>query len=230
MSTRVLIQPHLLVGGDSSRFGSDKALYRWRGRALIDHVLGAFELALAPEELWIGVRSAAARSDLLAHLQDRTALYLEDRDDLEGPLASVATALTWGVRLQRDWVFLCAVDLPAVTPGLLAGLAERALASPDAAAILPRPSSEGWPRLQPLCALYRPAPALEALEAYAATGQRSVTGFATSLPDAQILETPELALIEPAWQRAFANINTRADLQALDDEDELPDTLRSIGD
>ncbi len=226
MSTRTLIQPHILAGGDSTRFGGDKRVHRWRGRPLIGHVLDAFDLAFSPEELWVGVRSSAAAGPLLPHLRDYPTLLLEDREDLEGPLASLATALTWGVRAQRDWVFTCAVDLPAVTPALLAGLADLAARSPDAAAILPRPAHDGWPRLQPLCALYRPAPALEALDAFAASGQRSVTAFAHTLPSPLILDSDDLAEIEPRWRRAFANINTPQDLQTLDDEDEVPETVR----
>lgn len=99
----------VLAGGRSSRFGSDKASARWRGRALIDHVVDA--LATVADDIVICGRAHGDR----AALADRPSAGL-------GPLAAINAALHHAAGHGFDRVLTLPCDVPAVAPGLLARL------------------------------------------------------------------------------------------------------------
>lgn len=92
----------LTAGGQSSRFGTDKALAQWRGKPLIAHAAQSF-----PPE-W-------TRCLLIALPSKYPLLGWETRPDLRpglGPLAGLETALTAG----EGWVAFAGVDNPCLTP------------------------------------------------------------------------------------------------------------------
>jgi len=139
----------VLAGGESRRFGSDKALAPFRGEPLIAHVLrglreaGFAQIAVAakrPEKY----AAAAAGAELLT-----------DARSVQTPLAGLAT----GLRASRHGlVFACAADMPfAAEPALIDALTAAA-AGHDAAV----PHAGG--SLQPLCAVWRRQPCLEIAE------------------------------------------------------------------
>ena len=216
MNAALTIQPHLLVGGQSERFGTTKALHRWRGRTLADHVLDSFRLVMGNFELWLGVHSVLAEPKLIEYFDGHGALFVEDRTNVAGPLGSVASALTFAHHRNIDWVFVSACDFPAVSATLVSGLIELARNEPESSAIVPEPVHQGRAQLQPLFALYRPAPCLEILDAYLETGRRSAKGFVESLDEAHILEAGALEELDPGWRRSLRNVNTPEDLGSLD--------------
>lgn len=230
MSERV--QPFILAGGISERFGTDKALHTWRGRALVDHVLDSFRLAMGPFDIWLGVRAVHLRPALMHHFSGWEITWVEDRSSIEGPLASLAAGLTWAQAQQREWLFVCACDFPALTATLVSGLIDLALDSPDAAAVVPWPNDGRRHPYQPLCALYRPGPALEHLEQHVAAGHHArLMDFVDSLPQLRAVDSDELNHLDPTWRRALHNVNTRDDLDAIDREDgvdEIEDRLQSL--
>jgi len=139
----------VLAGGESIRFGSDKALAPFRGEPLIAHVLrglrqaGFAQIAVAakrPEKY----AAAAAGAELLT-----------DARPVQTPLAGLAT----GLRASRHaLVFACAADMPfAAEPALIDALTAAA-AGHDAAV----PHAGG--SLQPLCAVWRREPCLRIAE------------------------------------------------------------------
>jgi len=139
----------VLAGGESIRFGSDKALAPFRGEPLIAHVLrglrqaGFAQIAVAakrPEKY----AAAAAGAELLT-----------DARPFQTPLAGLAT----GLRASRHaLVFACAADMPfAAEPALIDALTAAA-AGHDAAV----PHAGG--SLQPLCAVWRREPCLRIAE------------------------------------------------------------------
>jgi len=204
----------------SERFGSDKSLHAWRGRVLVDHVLDSFRLVLGDFDLWLGVRAAHLRPALVEHFAGWEVTWVEDRSDLEGPLASVASALSFAAHQQpREWVFVCACDFPALSASMVSGLMELALASGTASAVVPRPNDQGWRAYQPLCALYRPGPALEHLESYVAGGGVRMMDFVATMPGLRAVEVDELSAFDPGWRRSLRNINAPEELDALDRED-----------
>src|SRR5437764_10434214 len=101
----------VLAGGQSRRFGSDKALARFRGGPLIAHLLrglcaaGFEQIAVAAKE----TRSYGAIAEEIAHLAKRPIELLEDGHPARTPLAGLAA----GLRASRHArVFACGADMP----------------------------------------------------------------------------------------------------------------------
>ena len=95
----------ILAGGQSRRFGSDKAEAMFQGKALLDHVADALrpqcaELVIAGRE-WPGLTNVADIPE--AGL---------------GPLAGLAGALDYAQRNGFDAVLSCGCDLLGIPPDL----------------------------------------------------------------------------------------------------------------
>src|SRR5260370_6497328 len=147
----------VLAGGQSRRFGSDKALAQFRGQPLLAHVLrgvqaaGFAQIALAAKE---PQRYAAVGGEIssLTHAQIE---LVPDIHPFQAPLSGVHAGLS---AARHELVFACAADMPfAADPALIDALFA-AIAGHDAAV----PEAGG--SLQPLCALWRRAPCLAAAE------------------------------------------------------------------
>jgi molybdopterin-guanine dinucleotide biosynthesis protein A len=206
------IQPLVVAGGGSRRFGENKALALLAGRTFIDHVLDA--LALVPGGTpWIGVRSAGSDPQFTAHLLARgDVTFVEDHPGLAGPLASVASALTQAARDEVDWVLAVACDTPAIRPQLLDALCERArCADAEVSAVVPRTRTEDGLKFQALHALYRPGTVSIAVRA------NSLQDFIRQLPSVDVLDEPELAALDPHFATSLFNVNTPADRDTLTD-------------
>ena len=160
----------VLAGGASRRFGSDKALALVDGRALIDHVIAA--LAPQCDRLVIIGRS---HGDWPA-LKDRPA-------GSQGPLAALNAALHHASAHGYTAVFSTPCDMPDLPSDLAAML------TPGPAVLADHPVVGLWPAtLAPI------------LEAWLASGERSVRGFASHIGARQIATRP------------LRNINSPADL------------------
>lgn len=127
----------ILVGGRSSRFGSDKALYKIDERAMVLHVADALR-AHVPTVTLVG-RPGEYESLGLSAIPDLFASA--------GPLGGIVSALEHA-RAPRCLVAGC--DMPRLASAPLALLLREA-ARTAADAIVPR-TPDG--RLQPLCAVY----------------------------------------------------------------------------
>lgn len=136
----------LLVGGESRRFGSPKALARFRGEMLAVRAHRVLE-------------EACERVIVVGKAKDGLPLpfpVLDDGSETRAAIVGVAAAL----RLAGDGlVVVLPTDMPLVTPGLLRSLAEAA-AGADAAV----------PQTGPLPGAYRPT-ALPVLERRIAAGE-----------------------------------------------------------
>src|SRR5260370_21310760 len=138
---------YVLVGGESSRMGRDKAFLEIGDVPLASHVAAL-------------VQAAAGRVVLVGHPERYGTLpyaAIADRESGLGPLAGVVTALE---HTTEDWNLIVACDMPAVSIELFEMLFEEAEAgNPDA---LVPVSPAGRP--EPLCAIYhrRCLPVLEA--------------------------------------------------------------------
>jgi molybdenum cofactor guanylyltransferase len=137
----------VLAGGQSRRFGSDKALALLRGEPLIAQVLqglrGFAQIVLTAKE-------PAKYHALAAGVE-----LVRDRHPSQTPLAGLAAGLAAS---RYELVFCCAADMPfAADPALLDALFE-AVEGHDAA----QPESDGAP--QPLCAVWRRSASLAAAE------------------------------------------------------------------
>jgi molybdopterin-guanine dinucleotide biosynthesis protein A len=148
----------VLAGGESIRFGSDKALAQFRGEPLLAHVLrglcgaGFAQIALAAKdpERYAGV------AEEIGSIAGRKIELLRDVRPVQTPLAGLEA----GLRASRhELVFACAADMPFAADAALIDALIAAVAGHDAAV----PEAGG--SLQPLCGLWRRDPCLRAADA-----------------------------------------------------------------
>lgn len=129
----------VLAGGESRRFGSDKAAQCIAGKPLA--VRAAETLARVFPDVVI-VSSRAPVTDAWPHVPDRRAG--------QGPLAGIEAALRCAAERGLDGVFVLACDLPLVDEGtvraVLGALGDRLAAAP---------APTGAVDVEPLCAVYR---------------------------------------------------------------------------
>jgi molybdopterin-guanine dinucleotide biosynthesis protein A len=131
------LEGFVLVGGQSSRMGRDKALLELDGKPLL---LRATDL-LAPLVTSITLLGDPAKYPAFGFR------ILPDRWPGAGPLGAIATALG---KARAPQAVVLACDLPYLTSDWLVWLFERAIKSP--ADIVVPESAHG---LEPLCAVYR---------------------------------------------------------------------------
>lgn len=153
----------VLAGGESRRFGSDKAQALLNGRPLIEHA--AAWLAARTDHVVTCGRSVEG----LVTVADRPVPGL-------GPLGGLCGALHWAAHHGFDHVLTVGCDTPLLPDNLLARLREGG----DAAYVAALPIVSLWP-----------AAAHAALDAWLARdGRRSVRDFAAHI-GAQSIELPE---------------------------------------
>ena len=113
----------ILAGGESTRMGTDKALFELHGRPMAEWVADA--MTGFDKVVIVGRRRRLAGLEAVSDLHTRTA----------GPLSGLQTALT----LFRSPLVLVAVDQPLVRAETLARLAERAAENETAIYVDGRP-------------------------------------------------------------------------------------------
>lgn len=96
----------VIAGGQSSRFGSDKAAALWRGRPLIEHVVAQLDPVV--DELVICGREFAGREGI----PDRPGTGL-------GPLGGLNAALHHAAAIGYEAVIAAGCDTPLLPCGLL---------------------------------------------------------------------------------------------------------------
>jgi molybdenum cofactor guanylyltransferase len=155
----------LLVGGDSTRFGSPKALAQLEGRTLAE--IGWASLAFCNERLAVG--KADDRLDLPFPVVD-------DGTDVRAPIAGVVAGLR---AAANDVCVFVPVDMPRLRREDLASLADACL---DAAV----------PQTGPLPGAYRRS-ALLVLDRRLAAGELALRGALDEL-DVQVVRLPSESL------------------------------------
>ena len=124
-TTRDDIDPFVLTGGRSSRFGRDKLLVSTRdGLLLIDHPIAALRSVFGPRVAIVGQcdSSLSARADRV----------IDDPYPGVGPIGGIVAALE---STSRD-VFVLAGDLPGIESGHVRQIFDIAKVSPNAHAVL----------------------------------------------------------------------------------------------
>jgi molybdopterin-guanine dinucleotide biosynthesis protein A len=175
----------ILAGGEGQRIGGDKPLRLLAGRTLLER---AIDRARGwSDEVAVAVRSAA-------QVGEPGVPILIDPPGLEGPIGGLASAL----RLGRERVLTIPCDMPFLPDDLLVRLAA---ALPNHQAAL---AASGG-HVHPVCGLWR-TDALARVRGYAASGRRSLIGFAERIgyagvewPDGpffNVNDPDELALAE----------------------------------
>jgi len=155
----------LLVGGASRRFGSPKALARFRGRTLAEHCWDSLA--------WCDERIAVGKPDA----PELSIPVLDDESEVRAPIAGVVAGLR---RARFDLCVFLPVDCPLAGPGELHGLA----AACRHAAV---------PQTGPLPGAYRRS-ALPVLERRLAAGELALREALAEL-DVAIVELDERRLV-----------------------------------
>jgi len=199
----------VLAGGRSTRFGAEnKALATFDGRPLVDRVVGA--VAEATDGTPILSVSTDTQADRLAiALQNREVETVYDSETHAGPLAGLSAAVETA---DAPWLFVCACDMPLVTPDSVGALTARlgqdgAGSAGELDAVVP--VVEGYD--QPLHALYR-RPAVAAT-----VDELTESDAMVALLDRLTVERVEAGDANAALAAATTNVNTTADLESVRD-------------
>ena len=192
------IDAFILIGGRSSRLGTDKAFVELGGETLAVRAAHTVETALSPGRLtFVTSDETQFKTDLLFGLGHPV---VSDLKPGFGAWSGIDAALAYA---QSEWMLALACDLPFVSVELLRLLAGFARDGYDA--IVPRQPDE---HLQPLCAFYRVKPARAAVNAIF-TGQRSLRPLNTIFVDLKThIVGPDDYGSLPNAEKLLLNVNT----------------------
>ncbi len=113
----------VLVGGESKRFGYDKAAALFRGQTLLDHQLATLHDATVTQLAYVGGTSRSAVAHGAVHVPDavggRVAVGPE-RSALLGVLSALMHAESAGC----DGAVIIACDVPLLTPATISSLCD----------------------------------------------------------------------------------------------------------
>ena len=219
----------VLAGGESSRYGSPKALARVGGRRIVDRVVSTLR-AVVPDII-VSANDPGLFRDL------GLPIHPDERPGL-GPLAGIYTTLLRAREAGRPGILAVACDMPFPSSELLALLAFTAFGEPHAEGAAPGhgpdqrpgpdpdqhlgpdpgpdpdppdivlPESPGPRGVEPLFAAYRTT-CIPAIEAALAEGDRRMIGFHERVRVRTIPLRVVESLCTPSV--AFLNVNTPAD-------------------
>jgi molybdopterin-guanine dinucleotide biosynthesis protein A len=181
----------LLAGGQSLRFGSNKALAKLGGVQLIGHP------ARVLAELFAPLLLVTNRPELYGFLGWPTTPDLAPGG---GPLAGIEAALS---RVATPYIFVAACDMPDLDRALISYLCNLA---PGYDAVIPV-SAKGW---EPLHGVYART-ALPTIAAALAAGTRKLQAVLATLRVRAVGEAEMLAVSASALA-SFRNINSINDL------------------
>lgn len=183
-----LIQPVVLVGGRSSRFGRDKLLEPINGSPLVTIAIGALRAIFGPRVALVG------RCDpRVAALGDRV---IDDPYPGLGPVGGICAALEH----EGTDIVVCAGDLIAIDEDTIRAVVAASIESPDALAYLAHAS-----RLHPTIGLYR-AGSLASFQSAIRSGMLRL---------ASVLEGSRVVRV-PVSSAAVRNINRPDEVPLLD--------------
>lgn len=187
------MEAFVLAGGESKRFGSNKALYKLGDKTLVEHACE--RLSSLFERVRILARDARSLGELGFEI-------LSDVRSEACPLSGVYSGLKY---LGEGKAFFLACDLPLVKTSLVKHIVKL---SPGFDAVVPRTANG----LEPLCAVYD-ASCTDALESSFSTGDLRADSFLDKVRT-KIVEEEELTRYDPDLV-TFSNVNTLADARSV---------------
>lgn len=188
VASRPPIVAGVLIGGQSRRMGSPKALLPHGAGTLIEHVVSVAGKA-AEEVVLLGGT---------ANLPESLVGYQRIADDVpgQGPLGGLCTLLRYA---GDRWALLLACDMPGISAEAIQPLVDAAHAEMDAVAYR---DESAW---HPCCALYHPR--LLALAQEELYGARSLHALLRQVRTAAAVPSVEM-------ERALTNVNSREEWEA----------------
>lgn len=184
----------VLVGGRSSRFGSDKAAAHVGGRSMALRAVETLRAVTDPVVLLGGDGTLGQRLGLPWRADERPG---------GGPLAGIATGLGWASQLGRSGLIVLACDLPLVTRDIVAAVASAIRPDLEAVVVV----ADAPHGVQPLCGWYSTSTLAEVEEAIV-RGRLSVRELLASLRVAQV----RVGDASRDDADPLLNVNTRRDL------------------
>jgi molybdopterin-guanine dinucleotide biosynthesis protein A len=195
----------ILAGGESSRFGSSKALGLLAGKPLVCHV--AERLSHIADETLVVIGHREPRADYEAVLPSSVRIM---NDDHEGktPLIGIVTGLQ---AAKSEYAVICACDVPFVKEEVVELLFQRA-SGVDAA--IPKWNNG---HIEPLEAVYRVASTLKAAqETLAPTGSPLRVMIGKLAQVVYVSVEDEVGMLDLDLQ-TFLNVNTREDMDRAEE-------------
>lgn len=183
----------ILAGGKSSRFGSNKALAKFKGIRLIERVTDVLSTIFT--KLIIITNSPIEYSYL------NIPLYQDLIEGL-GPIGGIYTGLD---AMDNDWAFFCACDMPFINEDLVRHITE---VKNGYDAVVPKVD---W-KMEPLHALYskKCLPFIKKL--ILAEEYQTVKSFKNI--NVKFVEEDEIKRFDPLL-RAFLNVNKQDELEKI---------------
>ena len=195
----------ILAGGDSNRFGSEKALALFHGKPLVSHMV---PIAKVFASRVVIVASSEKQQALISEVVSDIDIVLDVEGSERSALNGSVTAFEYS---DNDYTLLLPVDTPLASKGLLKSILQL---RDGHGAVVP-----AWPNgfVEPLHAVYLTEHAydkgLEVLE----TGQRRMQDLLNLLTNVLYIQTEILRMFDEHLQ-TFANANTPNELKRLEDE------------
>lgn len=187
------VEGFILVGGKSSRMGTDKARLVFHGITSIERITTELS-AVASSLAQVGARRLDGQFSI-KNVPDILPGW--------GALGGIYTALS---ACERDWALIVACDLPFVTRELFQRLAR--FRNPETDTVVPI-QADGRP--QPLCALYRRESCLPQAERLIKDDEHTPRALLAAV-QTRWIETTELEDLRGA-KNFFLNVNTPADYE-----------------
>lgn len=199
----------VIAGGRSGRLGTDKRFVELDGTPLLARTVAVLRALV--DDLQVVVADPADRIAIMESLTEALGtevagavrITVDARPDV-GPAAGLETALA---EARSDAVLVVATDHPALAPGVLALLLERARSS-DARAVTIR----GPRGPEPFLAAYR-RDALPTLRAALDAGERRMQAVLAALAP-EVVDDAVWRPLDPGG-RTLADVDTPADLDAF---------------
>jgi molybdenum cofactor guanylyltransferase len=185
------IESFILVGGASSRMGTDKALLGLGGQSFVERIHCALA-SITTETRLVGAKLAGAAWPQLSSVPDVHVNW--------GALGGLHAALE---AARTEWAAVVACDLPFVSGELFVRLASL---RENFDAVVPVQADGRW---QPLCALYRAEPVRERAAELIASNERRPRSL-LNLINTRRVAFDELSDLQGA-NRFFTNVNTPED-------------------
>jgi len=194
----------ILVGGQSSRFGSNKALQDLAGKPLIRHIVE--RVTSVTDEVLVVAGRGESRAQYYAVLPNYVKVI---NDEVEGktPLIGIVAGLQ---ATRSDYAAILACDIPFVNAKVIGFLFGRAS---NADAAIPRWNRQ---RIEPLEAVYRTVPTLQAARETLAPPDLALEDMIRRLGRVTYVSVEhEIADIDRGLT-TFFNINTREDMKVAE--------------
>ncbi|MBU0687091.1 MAG: molybdenum cofactor guanylyltransferase MobA [Candidatus Margulisbacteria bacterium] len=188
-----MVNAVILAGGESRRFGTDKAFAKVRGSTIIESLL----FLLSP--LFPKIIVVTNHPD---KYKDFPVEVVTDKIKGRGPLVGIYSGLSAS---DTDRNFIVACDMPLLNPRLIQYIAS----IPSGKVVVPRING----RLEPLHAVYAKG-CIPAIENQIAAGDLKIQNFFSRV-DAHYVEEDEVKRFDPTLS-SFLNINLQKDLKRIE--------------